>query len=446
MATNDINIYEWAYDLYMNGKLPDGWYLHGRRGREHLFTGHVIQCSFEWETALNYSGINGSIWLIYPKKNDMNFTYTNSPDLIKFVDWVYEKLVKGEYEFLLNDIISANYNKNDIDSIQDFLINEKINIKEIIKDEFTPRNIVDSAQAFDNEEWIDILKDYNKKIVFVHTPDGGIIMDQYSKGSFTGIQVPRSKEELEKLIGTNNNKPYYEKIELNNNCLIENHIIKKGSTIHLEELTLDAFRVPNIISSTTQNYKDIRKDIQGTANKNTKFILSEIENNDIIFKFLLEATEMYDEDHIYYEVDPVSKEKKLNSSKTYELQIKMLDVLGNDGWLEALKINLENITGDNIKELFDVADIQWWVSDPSFLYQGFQYWLTQLDSSIYPENRKPKRWDKIHGDGQAFTTKHMAQVIDQLPFFRNQMSSSLTSLLRDKGYIAKRKHIKTKKD
>lgn len=231
---------------------------------------------------------------------------------------------------------------------------------------------------------------------------------------------------------------------LTKNVLIENIILKKGAQIHLEELTLDAFRVPNIISTTTQNYKDIRKSIQGNANKNTKFISSEIDGNDIIFKFLLEATEMYDDDHIYYEVDPVTKEKKPNPSKTYELWIKMLNILGNNGWLEALKINLENVTGDNIKELFDVADIQWWVNDPSFLYQGFQYWLTQLDSSIFPEDRKPKRWDKIHGDGQAFSTKHMSQVIDQLPFFQNQMSSSLTKLLRDKGYISKRKHVKTR--
>ena len=236
---------------------------------------------------------------------------------------------------------------------------------------------------------------------------------------------------------------YKRKVELSNSHFIENTLIRKGAVIQLQELTLDTFRVPNIISLTTQSYKDIRKDVQGQANTNTKFIQSVIDGNDIIFKYLLEATEMYDEKHIYYEVDPVSKEKKPNPSKTYELWIKMLNILGEDGWLEALKVNTENITGDDIKELFDLADIQWWSSDPSFLYQGFQYWLTQLDSSIYSENRKPKRWDKIHGDGQAFVTKHMAQLIDQLPFFRNQMSSSLTKLLRDSGYISKRKHRKT---
>lgn len=234
-------------------------------------------------------------------------------------------------------------------------------------------------------------------------------------------------------------------MKLTKSIILENYLIKEGAIIHLAELTLDAFRVPNIISPTTQKYKDIRKDVQGLANKNTKFVSSEVDGNDIIFKFLLEATEMYDEDHVYYSVDPISKEKKPNPSKTYELWIKMLNILGDSGWLEALKVNLDNVTGDDVKELFDVADIQWWVDDPSFLFQGYQYWLHQLDSSIFPETRAPKKWDKIHGDGQAFTTKHMAQLIDQLPFFRNQMSSSLTKLLRDTGYIAKRKHSKKEK-
>ncbi len=203
----------------------------------------------------------------------------------------------------------------------------------------------------------------------------------------------------------------------------------------LEELTLDAFRVKDIISSTTQKYKDERKTVQGVANKNTKFILSEIEGNDVIFKFLLEATEKYPKDHVFKVVNPSTKEVEPEPSKTYELWIKMKKVLGENGWLDALGLGNKELTMNNIKELFDVADIEWWVNDMSFLFQGFQYWLTQLDASIFPENRKPKRWDKIHGDGQAFTTKHMAQVIDQLPFFRNIMASSLTTLLRKEGYI-----------
>lgn len=213
----------------------------------------------------------------------------------------------------------------------------------------------------------------------------------------------------------------------------------------LEFVTLAAFKDSNIISNITQTYKDIRKGtgqvkVQGrtvanTANVNTKLITTELVDNDVVFKFLTEATEMYGPNHKFIQINPTTKEKEPNPSKTYEIWIKLLNVVGEKGWLSAFDTEKEVLTQKDIKDIFDVCNVQLWSNDPSFQYQGFNYWNTQLDASIFPEDRAPRFWNKKHGDGQAFLTKHLSQLIDQLPFFRNQMASALTSVLKTNGYL-----------
>lgn len=205
-----------------------------------------------------------------------------------------------------------------------------------------------------------------------------------------------------------------------------------------EFITLSALldKEADLTSDLTQKYKDIRKDIQKTANINTKLITTEIiDNKDVMFSFLTEATEMYGKDHKFIEIDPITKEKKPNPSKTYTIQFKFLDVLGENGWINTFDTSKEKLTTKDIKDLINVSNVQLWSSDPSFQFQGFAYWNTVLDSAIYPETRAPKVWNKKHGDGTHFLTKHLSQLIDQMPFFFNQMASSLTKLLKKEGII-----------
>ena len=84
--------------------------------------------------------------------------------------------------------------------------------------------------------------------------------------------------------------------------------------------------------------------------------------------------------------------------------------------------------------------IYFWSNSPSWQYQGFNWWNAQLDASVFPENTPAptsgaKGWKNKHGDGIAFLDKHTSQLVDSLPFFRNQMASALSNLLKKSGFF-----------
>jgi hypothetical protein len=207
-----------------------------------------------------------------------------------------------------------------------------------------------------------------------------------------------------------------------------------------EFITLPALmdKQADLTSRITKHYKSIRKDIQKTANINTKLIQTELSGNDVIFKFLTEATEMYGPKHKYSQINPETKEFEPNPSKTYEIWIKLLNVIGDNGWISTFDLNSEVLTQKDIKDIIKVSNCQLWSNDPSFQWQGMNWGLTQLDASIYPENIPPNTWGPRHGgSGNYFLTKHLSQLIDSLPFFFNQMASALTNVLRKNNIIPK---------
>lgn len=73
----------------------------------------------------------------------------------------------------------------------------------------------------------------------------------------------------------------------------------------------------------------------------------------------------------------------------------------------------------------------------AFHWQGSNYWLSQLDGSIYPTDIEPKVWNapNLHGDGQNFLCKHLYGIIRQISFFGNQMASMADKELRKLGKI-----------
>lgn len=203
-----------------------------------------------------------------------------------------------------------------------------------------------------------------------------------------------------------------------------------------EFVTLPALRdkQANLTSDLTKQYKDIRKDIQKTANVNTKLIETTLEGKDILFKFLTEATEMYPPDHVFKDVDPNTFAMNPNPSKTYEIWLKFLNVTD---WLGAFD-EKENITQRDIKDMIDICNVQVWDNNPSFHWQGANWGLSQLDASIFPTDIEPKHWGPKHGGaGNYMFSKHLSQLIDSMAFFRNQMASSLTYALRKASLLPK---------
>lgn len=65
---------------------------------------------------------------------------------------------------------------------------------------------------------------------------------------------------------------------------------------------------------------------------------------------------------------------------------------------------------------------------PSFLYYGFQYILSQLGNSIYPEDRPPH----IRNPGQrGIVCKHLNRSLKAFPFYWNNISSQIKKERKD---------------
>lgn len=176
-----------------------------------------------------------------------------------------------------------------------------------------------------------------------------------------------------------------------------------------------------------------RKGLMGGANTNTKLISVDFDKNmDPVFSFLTEATEKYPKDHLFKEVDPVTFELVNNPSKTYTLQLKVVDF---QKWLDTYP-DKTIITKKDILDILDVSFVQLWNSSPSLQYQGRNYFLTQMDAAIYPTDIKPKIWDKKVGD-MAFTDKHLTALLrsGSIEFFSQQMASMLTKKCKEEGLI-----------
>ena len=144
---------------FVDGKVPDGWLVHGRSRRGDLDTGNVIQGSESPETARFYAGDKGgSIWAMRPTSsaNVLDFSGVNTPDIRKTAADALRSYRRGDLPFA--------------DDIADLPTAEK---SAALRSNFAPDDIVNSAQAFDNPNWLSWLYD-TRSPDFVKTPDGGV--------------------------------------------------------------------------------------------------------------------------------------------------------------------------------------------------------------------------------------------------------------------------------
>jgi len=241
-----------------------------------------------------------------------------------------------------------------------------------------------------------------------------------------------------------NDKEYTKKFERVEKKTINRPLIHypKGT---LKEISLYDLADAGNASDFTQTWRKDRNRVMGAENITAKLVdcvINEAEGS-VTFQFLTSATELgakapndnigssyrfYSTDKM--EVDPSSLSLNRNRAKVYEIQVKILGALE---WIEAFEG--ESIGQKEMKEILEVSDVQVFSTSPSFQFQGFNYWLTQLDASMYPESRRPQRWDAFHGDGEAFLDKHLYGLMRQIKFFINQMAAMLSKKLKSRGLI-----------
>lgn len=214
----------------------------------------------------------------------------------------------------------------------------------------------------------------------------------------------------------------------------------------MQEITISDLATKSNISDFTMTWRKDKNRTMGAENKVAKLVdvfLNEPDNSMTVV-FQTKATELngkkpndnIESDYRFYDepkerISPLNKNLLPNNEKTYEVQLKFLDF---NSWLSTHPEG-QPITPKDVKEILEVSDVQLFSSSPAWLYQGFMFWNTELGTSIVPETRRPKRWDKYHGDGQSFLTKELYGILKQMSFFFNPIASKLTKRLRDKGLI-----------
>lgn len=77
------------------------------------------------------------------------------------------------------------------------------------------------------------------------------------------------------------------------------------------------------------------------------------------------------------------------------------------------------------KLLVWAGDVQLHCTCPSFLYHGYQYMLTVLDSSIYPEDRRPKR---NNPQERGIVCKHLNRTLKAFPFYIGDIAKEIKRL------------------
>ena len=135
-----------AKESYEKGKVPEGWYTHGRsnvgRGSDDpLETGNVIQMTKSAETANSYARESGSVHYLAPNENTDVHDLVDDPEGFARI----EKAFKRDFERgLLPKEFEEVFDQNDIGDDPDAAW-------EAIKDGFDPEDIVSSAGWYDTD-------------------------------------------------------------------------------------------------------------------------------------------------------------------------------------------------------------------------------------------------------------------------------------------------------
>jgi lambda family phage portal protein len=155
-------------------ELPDGWFVHGRAGRQDLQTSNVLQLTQDWDVSEQYAGQDGSEWMITPSKNASIADMADEEIAQQIASKFLQAYKNGELSPELDDI-AASIREDDIES---FL------------EELNPDDIVDSAKMWDSREFCAWVYD-TIGIDFVTVDSGAIVLN---KGAIESEKAAGSKK------------------------------------------------------------------------------------------------------------------------------------------------------------------------------------------------------------------------------------------------------------
>ena len=215
---------------------------------------------------------------------------------------------------------------------------------------------------------------------------------------------------------------------------------------------------PDIIAAPhTRHFSAERRGIMGDSPKNTKLISSKYDKDKdyITFYFLTSATEKYEPNHQYKTVNPsLSFSLQKDPSATYQIWLRFFRVSqlfnlsksrqqkkayhpqsNNKVQGSANKVSIEEV-----KAWMWSTSFQLWCDDPSYHWTGRNYFMSQLDASVFPTDIAPTHrhigpngkpvlgWLDLRGE--SLLSKHLLDLFTHIKFFINQMAGSLLKQIR----------------
>lgn len=201
-------------------------------------------------------------------------------------------------------------------------------------------------------------------------------------------------------------------------------IQKLSEGISLSDLTKHAG-----ISDFTKPFMQDRKKLKGAGNVSSEFIDCIVNKQENYVRFEFRSAPTY----------PNEKHKKTVPGSNFALTktpiyIQEIKILKFFDWLSVFEG--EEITTKEIKEIFDVSEIQVFCNCPMFHWQSPNYYLsTEFDGSIYPTSIAAPVWGPLHNDGDGLVCKHLDLVLNSIKFWYSPMASKLQGKLYRRGYI-----------
>ena len=194
-----------------------------------------------------------------------------------------------------------------------------------------------------------------------------------------------------------------------------------------EDLHLSDFKHHQATSDFTKDWIEVRRKIKGPANKSAKIHSMRVNRSKDYIIFVFKSKPTYDSKAQSVDVKSMIMNGNVNA---YTQEIKV------EGIFSLLKTkpeyNVQKLTIDEIREALNVCAIRVSCNCPAETFQGLSYYLTQIDGAIYPNNVKPKRWNKYHDKDSdtGFVCKHLSLITNQIEFFLTNFTSMINSYLK----------------
>jgi len=218
--------------------------------------------------------------------------------------------------------------------------------------------------------------------------------------------------------------------KLSNSKNVEESFTPRISVLS-EFLTLPDLLKHQGMTKFTQKFRKARNKSTGNEVNVAKIKKAELKGDDIWYTWETPITfDPKQPNRPASKVDWDSLEIIPNTNSIYTIKIAIIDFIP---WLKT-KPEGEPLTAKDIKEVLEIANIQYWSDSPSFQWQGSNYNSSQLDASLNPTDIADPVWRNIQGDS-AIVDKHLGGILASISFWRNPMASMANKILKEKGIL-----------